>query len=265
MEFCEVTHGCHDGGGWPLVRLVILGLVVGLLAGCGGDGSGPDDSAGVRVMAAGDLVCEPDAELPERSCREEAVSRLVVDADPDAFLALGDLCYEEASAECFAEGYDATFGRVKEKTIPAVGNHEYSEDPAAYFDYFGPLAGDPERGYYSKNVGDWHVLVLNSMCDAVGGCEAGDPQEQWLREDLAADKSLCTLAIWHHPLFSSGDHGSQPEMKALWEALMDDRAELGPRRPRPPLRTLRGPRRRGGARFRGPAFLRGGQRRAEPL
>ena len=203
----------------PGTRLALLVVALGLAAGCGGGGE-------VRVMAAGDLVCEPDEEQTETLCDQKQVSDLVVDADPVAFLALGDLCYSEASAECFAESYEATYGRVRAKTIPAPGNHEYTDDPGDYFSYFGALAGDPERGYYSKDVGAWHVVALNSNCDAVGGCEAGGPQERWLRDDLAADDARCTLAIWHHPLFSSGEHGSQDEMRAMWEALMDDGAEL---------------------------------------
>jgi 3',5'-cyclic AMP phosphodiesterase CpdA len=177
-------------------------------------------------MAAGDLVCAPGSEVTDGVCRHEAVSDLVVDADPAAFLALGDLCYDAASEACFAQAYDPSFGRVKARTLPALGNHEYREDPAAYFDYFGRLAGDPGRGYYSRDVGDWHVVVLNSTCDAVGGCAPGDPQGRWLRADLAANDARCTLAMWHHPLYSSGDHGSQPNMRAMWEVLMEHDAEL---------------------------------------
>ena len=110
-----------------------------------------------------------------------------------------------------------SWGRVKSRIHPVAGNHEYQTAGAAgYFDYFngvgnatGP-AGDRGKGYYSYEIGSWHVIALNSNCAEVGGCGAGSPQEQWLRSDLAAHPSTCTLAYWHHPLFSSGPAWQHP-------------------------------------------------------
>ena len=100
------------------------------------------------------------------------------------------------------------------------GNHEYLTRAAnGYFSYFGAAAGDPATGYYSFDVGAWHVVALNSNCSAVGGCASGSPQERWLRADLAAHPAACTLAYWHHPRFSSGEHGNEPAYDAFWRDL----------------------------------------------
>ena len=159
----------------------------------------------------------------------EATARLI-DAIPGTVFTLGDLAYPDGSATDFADCYDPTWGRHKARTRPSPGNHEYHSPHAApYFAYWGDRAGDPDKGYYSYQAGTWHVVVLNSNCVQIGGCQAGSPQEQWLREDLAAHPSACTLAYWHHPLFSSGiqpAHALHPEMRPLWRALYDHGADL---------------------------------------
>jgi 3',5'-cyclic AMP phosphodiesterase CpdA len=113
---------------------------------------------------------------------------------------------------------------------PAAGNHEYGTGVAdAYFTYFGPRAGPPGRGWYSYELGRWHVVVLNSNCDFApgGGCAAGSEQEQWLRADLAAHASAkCTLAYWHHPRHSSGLHGDTPAVDPLYRALIAGRVDV---------------------------------------
>jgi 3',5'-cyclic AMP phosphodiesterase CpdA len=108
-----------------------------------------------------------------------------------------------------------------------VGNHEYNTPGAAgYYRYFGAAAGRPTEGWYSYELGAWHVVVLNSNCASVGGCNAGSTQERWLRADLAAHPARCTLAAWHHPRFSGGNHGDDPQYTAFWRALEDAGAEL---------------------------------------
>ncbi len=98
---------------------------------------------------------------------------------------------------------------------------------APYFRYFGQVAGDSERGYYDYRLAAWHVVVLNSNCEEVGGCAAGSPQERWLRATLATQPTACTLAYMHHPRFSSGsEHGSDPTLQPLWQALYDAGADL---------------------------------------
>jgi hypothetical protein len=150
----------------------------------------------------------------------QATAKLI-DSISGTVFAAGDLAYPDGSDDQFRNCYGPTWGRFKDRTRPAPGNHEYHSDGASgYVRYFGALAGDPKKGYYSYELGAWHIVVLNSECAEVGGCWAGSAQEQWLRQDLKAHPSQCTLAYWHKPLFSSGDaHGNDPEVRPLWDAL----------------------------------------------
>jgi hypothetical protein len=146
---------------------------------------------------------------------------------PGTVITLGDNAYELGTSDEFSNCYDPTWGRFKNRTRPSPGNHDYAtQNGAPYFAYFGAAAGDPTRGYYSYEVGTWHVVVINSNCDAIGGCQAGSAQEQWLRADLAAHPAACTLAYWHHPRFSSGPHGSDTRSAAIWQALYDYHATV---------------------------------------
>lgn len=147
---------------------------------------------------------------------------------PGTVFAAGDLAYPDGSDEQFAKCYGPTWGRFKDRTRPAPGNHEYHSDGASgYARYFGTQAGEPRTGYYSYDLGTWHIIALNSECAAVGGCDGQSPQGRWLKEDLAQHPAGCTLAYWHKPLFSSGaKHGNDPEMKPLWQALYTAGAEI---------------------------------------
>ena len=158
---------------------------------------------------------------------DEATARLLDGIAGTVFTA-GDNVYEIGAPTEFSGCYDPTWGRHKARTLPAAGNHDYDTGGAAgYFGYFGSIAGDPTKGYYSTDVGGWHIVVLNSNClDIVGGCQTGGAQEQWLRSDLAASTASCTVAIWHHPLFSSGSHVSNVEVRPLWQALYDAGADV---------------------------------------
>jgi hypothetical protein len=157
----------------------------------------------------------------------EATAKLL-ERIPGTVMAVGDLAYPSGTKEQFDNCYDKTWGRAKSRTRPAAGNHEFHSAAATpYFDYFGALAGDPKIGYYSYELGQWHILVLNSECKDVGGCDTGSPQEKWLRADLAAHPVACTLAYWHKPLFSSGGaHGNDPTVKPLFQALYDANADV---------------------------------------
>lgn len=140
---------------------------------------------------------------------------------------LGDNAYPRGTVRQFAECYDPTWGRHRERTRPAVGNHEYkTRDAKPYYDYFGEAAGDRDKGYYSYNLGDWHIVVLNSVCAEVQGCAPGSPQYEWLVEDLKNNPSRCTLAYMHHPLFSSGKHRGETKIRPLVEVLYEAGAEL---------------------------------------
>jgi len=170
------------------------------------------------LLAAGDI-----AECGNKD--DEATARLVA-ARPGTVAALGDLAYPEGSTADYA-CYNASWGRFKNRTRPSPGNHDYNTGSAqAYFKYFGAAAGPGTRGYYSYDLGRWHVVSLNSNCSKTGGCDAGSPQDRWLRRDLARSKRLCTLAYWHHPRFSSGQHGSDEDMKRFWDDLYRARAEI---------------------------------------
>ncbi len=141
--------------------------------------------------------------------------------------ALGDNAYPNGSALDYQNCYTPSWGAYKAQTRPTAGNHEYDTAGASgYFGYFGAAAGDPTKGYYSYELGTWHVVVLNSNCSQVGGCTATSPQLQWLKADLAAHPNACTLAYWHHPRFSSGKHGSTAAMAAVWQTLYDAGAEI---------------------------------------
>jgi 3',5'-cyclic AMP phosphodiesterase CpdA len=148
----------------------------------------------------------------------------MIDAIPGTVAALGDLAYPDGSAADFAGCYESTWGRHKARTRPALGNHEYNTPGAAgYFAYFGATAGDPAKGYYSYELGAWHVIVLNSNLGYID--EAA--QEEWLRADLAAHPRTCTMAYFHHPRFSSGaTHGNTPRLQTIWQTLYDANADL---------------------------------------
>lgn len=155
---------------------------------------------------------------------DEATADLL-DGIPGTVFAAGDEAYESGTAAEFTDCYDPSWGRHRERTLPAAGNHEYQTPGATgYFSYFGASAGPSDRGYYAADVGSWRIYVLNSMCGEVGGCGYGSQQEQWLRADLAAQPRLCVAAIWHHPRFSSS--GSNPELQPLWQDLYDFGAEI---------------------------------------
>jgi acid phosphatase type 7 len=193
----------------------------------------PSPSVTVTIVAAGDIACDPAS--PDFNgglgtadrCRQQYVADVVEKVKPDAVLTLGDHQYEENTLEQFNASYDLSWGRLKPITHPVVGNHEYlTKDAAGYYSYFGQAAGDPSKGYYSYDLGAWHIVALNSSCKQVGGCEAASAQGQWLKADLAAHPTACTLAYWHHPRFSSGHHGSNTDYVDFWEMLQQAGAEL---------------------------------------
>ena len=185
------------------------------------------------IGAAGDVACDPaDGNFnggngTTNSCRQKAVSDTMLQAGLTTVLVLGDVQYEDGALAKYLQSYDPSWGRLKNITRPAVGNHEYlTAGAAGYYSYFGAAAGSPTKGYYSYDVGAWHIIALNSNCSQVGGCGAGSTQEQWLKADLAAHPNACTLAYWHHPRFSSGQHGSNTSYDAFWRALYAAGADI---------------------------------------
>ncbi len=180
----------------------------------------------VTVAAVGDIACDPGSSSfaggvgSGMRCRQRAVADLVASRRPAAFLPLGDIQYEDGTLAAFRASYDKAFGRFRSITYPVVGNHEYHTAGAAgYFDYFGARAGARGKGWYSVDLGAWHVVALNANCGEVS-CRAGSEQESWLRADLARNRSRCTLALWHQPRWSSGsEHGDSTSVAPLVEAL----------------------------------------------
>jgi hypothetical protein len=194
------------------------------------------------IAAAGDIACDPtdqafDHPEPGR-CAAKATSDLMLRIPHlTAVLPLGDDQYECGRADAYAKSYAPTWGRLLKITHPVPGNHEYGrvcklDDAAPYFTFFGRAAGPSGKGWYSYDLARWHLIALNSECSygsgaaAVGGCGPGSPQERWLRRDLAANHDACTLAYWHEPRFSSGEHGDAWQMSAIWNDLVAAHADI---------------------------------------
>jgi chitodextrinase len=194
------------------------------------------------VAAAGDIACDPSnsnfngGNGSSNSCRQKYVSDLLVNSGLSAVLLLGDNQYYCGGYTAHLQSYDLSWGRVKSITRPAPGNHEYltsggtdcnsaNAGAAGYFKYFGSLAGDPAKGYYSFDIGAWHIIVLNSHCSRAGGCSSSTPQGQWLRNELKTHTNVCTMAYWHVPLFSSGGR-DDATYKTFWDALYQYNADL---------------------------------------
>jgi hypothetical protein len=222
-----------------LVLVLTLGSLLGIPA---QQVTTAQDTERVTLVAAGDIACGHDTPLGV-DCGQGATAHLIEDADPDAVLPLGDTQYECGSLADFEQYYDRTWGQFLDRTYPVIGNHEYRwddpDDPddaplarcagagaGGYWTYFGDRSTPREPGcrqdcdsYYSFELGAWHVVVLNSNCTKVGGCDVGSPQEQWLRADLADHPTACTLVAMHHPRYSSGPRGSDEQLQALWAVL----------------------------------------------
>jgi len=181
----------------------------------------PPQASGSEVLVgAGDIAdCEDD--------KDEKTAALL-DGIGGTVFTTGDNAYISGTAGEYRQCYDPSWGRHKARTRPSAGNHEYlTEGASGYFGYFGASAGEQGKGYYSYDLGEWHVVVLNANCWAIGGCGAGSAQEQWLRADLAAHPAACTLAYWHQPRFSSGsNHGGDASYTDFWQALYDYNAEV---------------------------------------
>src|SRR5215208_6406917 len=212
-------------------------LSVGFL---GSEGSvSAQDSTGPVFVGAGDI-----ASCDLNRTGDEATAKLlhnIVDpaTSPTTVFTTGDNAYEDGKLSEYKDCYAPTWGDFKGITMPSPGNHEYQTPGASgYFDYFSEtpsppvpnttanLGLTPGKGYYSYNLGSWHIISLNSNCSFVA-CAAGSAQVEWLKKDLAAHSNACTLAYWHHPRFSSKlTSGGNSSMKPFWEALYAAKAEV---------------------------------------
>lgn len=191
----------------------------------------PASRDSVVVVAAGDLVdCAGGA--------QEQTAALAESMHPDAVIALGDLVYPNATIDEFLDCYAPTWGRLRARTRPVVGNHEYHTAHAGpYWAYFCGAGGAPFQGYYSFGLGPWHAVVLNSNCgqdldvpsyvpDDFGGCDADSPQGRWLTRDLADHKGECTLVAFHHPHVTTGKQDDGGRMGALWRLAQEGGADV---------------------------------------
>jgi hypothetical protein len=185
-----------------------------------------DENKTFTLVGAGDI-----AGCGAALAGAEATAKLI-EKIPGEVFASGDLAYEHGNAAEFHDCYGKTWGRFKDRTHPTLGNHEYGVPGAAdYFRYWGAQAGPVGKGYYSFDLGVWHIIALNSNCDApgLGGCGAGSPEETWLRKDLSEHKGACIVAYGHHALFSSGifrKHAVHPELKQIVNDLYAAHADL---------------------------------------
>jgi hypothetical protein len=191
--------------------------------------------SGASVMVgAGDIaVCGTQghiqtAKLVDSVLRADSVAKV-----NDVVFTLGDNAYPDGSASNFALCWAVSWGdstrRIMKKIHPSVGNHEdQSVGASPYFNYFGVKAGDPKKGYYSYDVGEWHVLVVNSelIVNPAFTTAERNSQYDWLRNELKGPQKLCTMAMWHNPRFSSGWHGTDPSFQPLWQILYDGGVDL---------------------------------------
>ena len=174
------------------------------------------------LAAAGDII----GNCTGSSCGYQQTAKVVTSLNPTTVLALGDVSNRSGSASDYTIRFNSSWGVFKAKVRPVPGNHDYGAPGAVnFFNYFG-AAAQPPRGYYSYDVGTWHIIAINSNCSQVGGCQAGSAQEKWLRNNLAQHPAACTLAFWHHPRYSSGHDGDNAFMKPIFQDLYNARADV---------------------------------------
>ena len=173
---------------------VLVGMGMAVLLSVGFMGS--EQSVSAQVAIAADPVFAGAGDIASCTSEGDEATANLLDTIPGTVYTTGDNAYESGTATEFANCYTPSWGRHKARTWPTVGNHEYydpSGNASGYFTYFGAAAGDPQEGYYSHELGAWHVVALNSMCENVGGCGASSPIVTWLKKDLAANPKLARL------------------------------------------------------------------------
>jgi hypothetical protein len=213
----------------PVVLALVLDLVLGS---CGTAPTAVRHSSSesaaarapiVRVVAAGDIACPPGLAVTPTQCQQGATAALARRMNPNLVLTLGDHQYESSSLAEFNGSYAKSWGALRPRTRPTIGNHEYLTAGArGYYSYFRNRQPGPP-GYYRVKVGAWQVFVLNSNCDKVScGREA-----TWLDRQMRAHPSRCSMITMHHPRYSSGsEHGNDPAVIPLWRVAYKHRADL---------------------------------------
>jgi acid phosphatase type 7 len=196
-------------------------FLLGIAAGCSGPPSAPSPGGGsgagrtAVVIGVGDIGMCGRAEVGQ-------VANLVASLEGHLLLA-GDIAYFQGTAANFRDCFNPAWGQFRDRWSAVPGNHEYESPGAApYFAYFGDAAGPPGRGYYARTIGDWLILMLDSNIPAA----RGSPQWEFARAELEAQRTPCTMAVWHHPVFSSGPNSGSGVMRDMWALLESARAEV---------------------------------------
>jgi hypothetical protein len=209
------------------------GLVTGVASGTTtitASAGGVTGSSAITVtVPSNDVVLVGAGDIASCSSSGDEATAALLDGIPGTVYTLGDNVYDSGTASEYANCYHPSWGRHKARTMPTPGNHEYNTlNATGYYGYFGAVAGDPSQGYYSYDLGDWHVIVLNSnLSCAVISCAASSPQVAWLRADLTNNSKACTIAYWHHPRFNSGaSHGNNTAVGPFWDVLYEFNADV---------------------------------------
>ena len=202
----------------------------------GADYTSKEGTAGFRpelVVTTGEpappdtFVIAGAGDIADSATNSQKTASLLDAINPAVVFTTGDNAYPDGTLAEYQTYYHPTWGRYKAKTRPSPGNHEYNTAGASgYYDYFGSAAGTRGQGYYSYDLGAWHLIALNSNCSAVGGCGPGSAQYNWLASDLTATSATCIGAYWHHPRFASGHYGNDASTQPFWQLLYDAGAEF---------------------------------------
>ncbi|MVO86980.1 alkaline phosphatase [Streptomyces sp. p1417] len=206
----------------PTAAAGALALVGGVLLWSPADkaDASPSTRAAFTAVAVGDIAEQ--CTKSDSGCAHPKTAALVQQIDPKFVMTMGDNQYDDARLKDFQKYYATTWGAFKNKTRPVPGNHE-TYDPAGplkgYKSYFGSVAYPDGKSYYSFDQGSWHFIALDSN-------SFNSSQINWLKKDLAANDKKCVAAYWHHPLYSSGEHGNNPVGKPVWKILDEAGAEL---------------------------------------
>jgi hypothetical protein len=177
--------------------------------------SGPSSAATEVLVGAGDIA--------NCSVTGAAETAALIQGQPGTVFTAGDNAYPSGSEQDFRNCYGPTWGRFLSRTRPAPGNHDYETPGAAgYFGFFGSRAGSGYDGYYAYTLGAWRIIVLDSEAPV----SASSAQANWLKNEVATHASVCTAAIWHRPLVSSGPHGDNTDMRDLFQILYDADVEF---------------------------------------
>jgi acid phosphatase type 7 len=182
--------------------------------------SGSNAAPGASPSPGGDPVLVGAGDIANCDIAGDAATATLIEGIPGTVFAAGDNAYQDGSPANFQDCYDPTWGRFLDRTVAVPGNHDWqTKDLAGYLAYFGTHGSRDGKTWYAFDLGAWHIVMLDSECSKIGGCDAASPEGRWLAADLAASTARCTLAIWHRPRWSSGIHGDDENVEPFWQAL----------------------------------------------